>query len=115
MGRGVCQSLGGQAPKGQASVGLIDPMIKARAIEVQDPHARPTVTCPGCRGVMSEGSKLCVQCEARARGRRLEERWTKQHRPGMIRRHRRVVEIMADTGLGALDALQKAQLEWGEQ
>ena len=63
---------------------------------------------------MSEGSHLCAQCAAVARGKRIEAKWAEQHEPERQRRHRRVVEIMNEQGINALAALWKAQKEWGE-
>jgi hypothetical protein len=50
-------------------------------------HERRKVRCPGCNGTMSEGAKLCVQCEAKARGKRVTGRWLELHEPPKLKRH----------------------------
>ena len=90
--------------------------MKAYPIDDQpSPHGHNRmVPCPGCGGPMKDTSSLCIQCEAEARGQRMHERWLEQHDAEMMPRHRRVKQIMADTGLSPLEALQQARREWGE-
>ena len=67
------------------------------------------ILCPnGCGNLMKDSSNLCIECEAKERGRRLSRQWTEQHLPEMLERHHLVKGFVVG-GLSPLEAIAEVQ------
>ena len=91
--------------------------MKAYAIDDQEhivKFDRGEGRCPDCGGVMAASSSRCRACSASRQAANQATVWRDENVPAMLKRHRRVKQIMAETGLSALAALNVARAEWRE-